>query len=172
VCEKHTAKRLQLALHPVSLRLPSKEIPMAMYAIRVELHRASEADYERLHVALAAIGLRRIARFGDTLYALPPAEYECEAAAPATVLSICNEVGAVARTIKAAPAVVVTEIAAQAALGLKPANALAVAVGAPTSALTAAPTSALAAALANARGLGAASSWVPGNAMRDLARKG
>ena len=135
---------------------------MAMFAIRAELHGASDADYERLHVALAAIGLRRVAQFGDTLYALPPAEYECEAAPPATVLSICNEVGAVARTIKAAPAVVVTEIAAQAALGLKPANALAAAV----------PRSALASALAGNLGLQPVASSILGNAMRDMARKG
>jgi hypothetical protein len=49
---------------------------MSSYTTRVELHRASDADYENLHVAMKREGFSRLIKSSDgTTYRLPPAEY-------------------------------------------------------------------------------------------------
>jgi hypothetical protein len=49
---------------------------MTMYMIRPELHRANEADYQKLHPLMAANGmLRQIVSDDGRRYTLPPAEY-------------------------------------------------------------------------------------------------
>jgi hypothetical protein len=49
---------------------------MTMFMIRPELHRANEADYQKLHPLMAANGmLRQIVADDGRRYWLPPAEY-------------------------------------------------------------------------------------------------
>jgi hypothetical protein len=49
---------------------------MADFTTRVELHRATESDYEKLHHAMAAEGFSRLIQSDDGIrYHLPTAEY-------------------------------------------------------------------------------------------------
>jgi hypothetical protein len=49
---------------------------MTMFMVRPELHRANEADYQKLHPLMAARGmLRQIVADDGRKYWLPPAEY-------------------------------------------------------------------------------------------------
>ena len=52
---------------------------MARFTVRVELHRATEGDYEQLHSAMEAEGFSRLLTSdeGET-YHLPTAEYNVE----------------------------------------------------------------------------------------------
>jgi photosystem II stability/assembly factor-like uncharacterized protein len=52
---------------------------MAAFTVRVELHSASEADYQILHVAMEIRGFSRYITSDDgTTYHLPTAEYNRE----------------------------------------------------------------------------------------------
>jgi hypothetical protein len=54
---------------------------MTTFIVRVELHGASESDYERLHVAMAQLGfLRNVIGSDGNTYRLPTAEYRIESA--------------------------------------------------------------------------------------------
>lgn len=49
---------------------------MTKYITRVELHRATEADYFKLHTAMEQKGFKRQIQSDDgKVYKLPPAEY-------------------------------------------------------------------------------------------------
>ena len=101
---------------------------MTTFAVRVELHGATGTDYEELHAAMGARGIVRTGTFGNVLYHLPTGEYQYEGSSDETPLSVCIKAQAVASTIKANPAVFVTQSAGSAAGGLTPvttpANAL------------------------------------------------
>lgn len=52
---------------------------MAMFMVRVELHRASGADYDDLHEAMEDAGFTRTVKgTNDNRYQLPTAEYDFE----------------------------------------------------------------------------------------------
>jgi hypothetical protein len=81
---------------------------MARYMVRVELHAATEAHYQKLHDLMAVHGLMRyIDKEGGGRCWLPPAEYTIVSSASA------NDVKAMAKVCAAALglrfAVVVTE---------------------------------------------------------------
>jgi hypothetical protein len=87
------------------------------YMIRVELHGASYAHYERLHVALAAKGVTNvIAGDNGSRYKLPPAEYIY--GGRESVVQVRDAVYQVAASVLANPAVVVTQRGACAWQGL------------------------------------------------------
>jgi hypothetical protein len=48
---------------------------MTRFTTRVELHHASDDDYEVLHSAMKTEGFSRTITFGDVSYHLPTAEY-------------------------------------------------------------------------------------------------
>lgn len=48
---------------------------MASFTTRVELHKATESDYEILHAAMAKEGFTRTIKIDDKEYKLPTAEY-------------------------------------------------------------------------------------------------
>lgn len=51
---------------------------MSMFMTRVELHSASDSDYEKLHAAMQQQGFSRTIKGGDSiLYHLPTAGYYC-----------------------------------------------------------------------------------------------
>jgi hypothetical protein len=78
------------------------------YIIRVELHGASYAHYEKLHAVLAAKGVFNvIAGTNGMKYRLPPAEYSYSGSeSPAQVLAAVVELAA---TVLPNPAVLVTQ---------------------------------------------------------------
>ena len=78
------------------------------YIIRVELHGASYAQYEKLHAVLATKGVTNFIIGTDRVrYRLPPAEYSYQGNEnPAQVLAAVTELAA---TVLPNPAVVVTE---------------------------------------------------------------
>lgn len=51
---------------------------MAEFTVRVELHYATETNYEALHAAMERAGFRRFVQVGERLYHLPTAEYTAE----------------------------------------------------------------------------------------------
>jgi len=78
------------------------------YIIRVELHGASYAHYEKLHAVLAANGvINAIAGADGKRYRLPPAEYSYSGSeTPAQVLAAVMQLSA---TVLPNPAVLVTQ---------------------------------------------------------------
>jgi hypothetical protein len=50
---------------------------MPNFLTRVELHGATDADYNTLHEDMTKRGFARTIRSGDMQYKLPTAEYEC-----------------------------------------------------------------------------------------------
>lgn len=81
---------------------------MSRFTVRVELHAATEADYQRLHAAMAKQGFSRIITGGDgQRYHLPTAEYDYNALE--TTSQVCDRAYAIASTIKQNPAVLATE---------------------------------------------------------------
>lgn len=59
---------------------------MARYSARIELHDASESDYDRLHKAMWKAGFRRVVMSDDRkLYQLPTGSYIIETAETAEV---------------------------------------------------------------------------------------
>jgi hypothetical protein len=88
------------------------------YMIRVELHGASYAHYEKLHAALAAKRVTNvIAGSTGAKYKLPPAEYVYTGTE--TIEQVRDAVYRVAAQVLANPAVVVTERGACAWQGLQ-----------------------------------------------------
>jgi hypothetical protein len=89
------------------------------YMIRVELHKASEVHYQRLHSVLAAKGVTNTIRADDgSTYKLPPAEYTYSG--NESVTAVRDAVGSLAATVLPNPAVVVTQRVGCAWTGLKP----------------------------------------------------
>ena len=93
---------------------------MTMFMIRPELHRANEADYQKLHPLMAARGfLRQIVADDGRKFWLPPAEY-----VTVTAMSrdqVLAAVKACAAAVVPSYAVVVTEATGVAWEGLPPA---------------------------------------------------
>ena len=75
---------------------------MSNFVVRVELHNASEADYEKLHKAMSVAGYKRhvVGGYGAS-YQLPSATYDKStgSATPATVVR--DQVQAIADSIRA-----------------------------------------------------------------------
>jgi len=81
---------------------------MTNFTTRIELHDASDEDYEKLHDAMEADGFSRTIVGSDgTLYELPPAEYNFSHATM-TAGEVREKAHAVAKTVKRDPAVLVT----------------------------------------------------------------
>jgi hypothetical protein len=88
------------------------------YMIRVELHGATYAHYEKLHQALAAHRVTNvIAGASGVRYKLPPAEYTYTGNESAS--EVRDAVYGVAETVLANPAVVVSQRLACAWQGLQ-----------------------------------------------------
>ena len=51
---------------------------MSKFMVRVELHGAGPADYDRLHEAMERSGFSRLIRLLGALWHLPTAEYQTE----------------------------------------------------------------------------------------------
>jgi hypothetical protein len=103
---------------------------MATYTIRVELHRANAADYERLHDLMALMGYKRTI-VGDEGREdhLPTAMYDLPYS-PLACTQVCDQVAAIANTVEPGSWVFVDEVTRRAwrTAPTKPAtvNALAV----------------------------------------------
>src|SRR5438034_883242 len=64
---------------PVYRPAERKGMRMAAFMVRVELHGATEADYEVLHEAMEEVGFsRKVQGESRTWYHLPTAEYHLE----------------------------------------------------------------------------------------------
>lgn len=64
---------------------------MALYVVRVELHRADASDYGRLHAAMASKGFSRQLLIDGIKFDLPSAEYAVDSASSgAQVLSVAK----------------------------------------------------------------------------------
>jgi hypothetical protein len=91
----------------------------SLFTVRVELHRASGADYDTLHDRMYQAGFKRYIR-GHTptgeaaAWALPTAEYDHTSDLPAT--AVRDRVMVIAQSVQAAPApwVLVTQVATRA----------------------------------------------------------
>lgn len=60
-------------------RSQPEDFLVSQYLVRVELHKATESDYEALHRAMAGQGFSRTIRGSDGIdYKLPTAEYVVE----------------------------------------------------------------------------------------------
>lgn len=86
---------------------------MSNFSVRVELHNADWAAYERLHVAMQTRGFNRFI-IGDDgrRHRLPTAEYDL----PASTLQlqeVTTLVHAIASTIRPSPMVLVTQASAR-----------------------------------------------------------
>lgn len=82
---------------------------MAIFTVRVEMHGATGADYERLHAAMGARGFRRqITSDQRVAYDLPTAEYD-QTNRPTGSAAVRDEVVAIAKTVHPDPSVLVTE---------------------------------------------------------------
>ncbi len=78
------------------------------FTTRIELHGASDEDYDRLHEAMEADGFSRTIESSDgALYELPPAEYNFSHPTM-TAGDVRDKAYAIAKTVKRAPAVLVT----------------------------------------------------------------
>jgi hypothetical protein len=82
---------------------------MANFTVRVELHKATEADYEELHDAMAVGGFDRTIDSSEASYWLPPAEYSYQSDGEESAQDVCNKAYSIALTIKSAPAVLATK---------------------------------------------------------------
>ncbi|QBB69345.1 endoribonuclease GhoS [Pseudolysobacter antarcticus] len=81
---------------------------MSRFTVRVELHAASEADYQRLHTAMAAQRFSRIITADDgSRHHLPTAEYDHQSTE--TVSQVCDRTYGIASGVRHNPAVLVTE---------------------------------------------------------------
>ena len=91
---------------------------MANFTVRVELHQAEWADYERLHAAMEQKGFSRLIKAdnGNT-YHLPWAEYT--GTANLTSMQVLNIASAAAATTGKRNAVLVTEAVSRAWAGLQ-----------------------------------------------------
>jgi len=81
---------------------------MSRFTVRVELHAANEADYQRLHTAMANQGFSRVIAGSDgKSYHLPTAEYDYTSTD--SVSDVRDRAHAVASNVKQKPAVLATE---------------------------------------------------------------
>ncbi|MEM5024532.1 hypothetical protein WJT80_09275 [Enterobacter roggenkampii] len=80
---------------------------MAKFTVRVELHDADSNDYENLHEKMAAKGYSREITADGKTYQLPTAEYVSEKNLDVT--AVRDEVKKIAKAVKPAPDVLVTE---------------------------------------------------------------
>jgi hypothetical protein len=89
------------------------------FTVRVELHRATESDYEQLHEQMETRGFSRTITLDDEDYQLPPAEYSFEG--DKTKEQVHDLAKAAARAVKPAPtpAILVTKSAGRYCSGLK-----------------------------------------------------
>jgi hypothetical protein len=97
---------------------------MALFTIRLELHNATAADYEQLHLAMSQFGfLRTIVATSDGIrYVLPMAEYNFEG--EMTIQQVLgNAQAALSRTTKTG-SVLVTEAVQRTWTGLPVASPL------------------------------------------------
>lgn len=88
---------------------------MAQHTIRIVLHRATEKNYEDLHVGMARLGASRTIRGGNGVtYDLPDGEYDLSSTSGA--VAVRDAVYRVARAVKPEtdPSVLVTTSAARA----------------------------------------------------------
>jgi hypothetical protein len=91
---------------------------MAQFTVRVELHHASQDDYDALHSAMEEEGFSRQIKSSDgTRYHLPTAEYNCTSNANRN--EILSSATAAARTTGKKFAILVTESGGRAWQGLK-----------------------------------------------------
>ena len=81
---------------------------MSTFTVRIELHRATESDYEALHQAMQAGGFKRTVLGSDAkTYSMPPAEYRFEGTTDDTG-AVRDKAHSIAKAIKPNPAVFVT----------------------------------------------------------------
>ncbi|MCE7949960.1 MAG: endoribonuclease GhoS [Xanthomonadales bacterium PRO7] len=81
---------------------------MSRFTVRVELHGATEADYQQLHAAMSRGGFSRVIEGSNGVsYHLPTAEYDYSSTE--TVSQVRDRAYAIACTVKQNPAVLVTE---------------------------------------------------------------
>jgi hypothetical protein len=81
---------------------------MAKFTTRVELHAATEEDYENLHAAMEAAGFSRTIEASDGVsYLLPPAEYNRSGGF--TVKQVLDSAETAARTTGKRFSILVTE---------------------------------------------------------------
>jgi hypothetical protein len=90
---------------------------MSNFTVRVELHKAIAADYEALHEAMEDGGFSRVVKGARGSWHLPEAEYTI--ASTRACEEIRDAANAIAGTIKARPAILVTEVATRCWTGLK-----------------------------------------------------
>jgi len=82
---------------------------MAGFTVRIELHNASGADYEKLHTAMEGAGFSRTIKGSDgVLYHLPTAEYRY-ASLSEDVGTVRTKANNVAKLVKTDPGVFVTQ---------------------------------------------------------------
>ena len=92
---------------------------MSSYTTRVELHRATDADYENLHAAMKREGFSRFINSKDgTTYHLPTAEYNYEG--DRTRPQVLDAAKRAAETTKLKYAALVTEAYGRSWSGLQP----------------------------------------------------
>jgi hypothetical protein len=93
---------------------------MARFTTRVELHKATDSDYEDLHKYMAAKGFSRTITSGDdeTKYRLPPAEYNRET--DATRAKVLDDAKAAAAKTGRTNEILVTESAGRSWHNLTP----------------------------------------------------
>jgi hypothetical protein len=93
---------------------------MARFTVRVELHNADVNDYQRLHAAMAQKGFSRMVTAGDgSSYHMPWPEYD--ATANMTSMEVLDIARIASNGTGKQNAVLVTEVATRAWIGLSPA---------------------------------------------------
>jgi hypothetical protein len=144
---------------------------MAAYTVRVELHHADALDYERLHDLMALKGYKRTL-IGDAGREdhLPTAMYDLSSST-LSFIQVCDQVAAIADTIKPGAWVFVDEVIRRAwrTAPTAPANALAA-----LSALDRGHGNAWVLSLSSTNALASLTPWdrrygAPGNALSALA---
>jgi hypothetical protein len=90
---------------------------MSGFTIRVELHDANWADYEKLHREMERNGfVRTVVGSDNVVYELPPAEYLFDG--NITKWDVLEKARSVAAAVKPSPAVLVSECNSWAWVGL------------------------------------------------------
>jgi len=93
---------------------------MARFTTRVELHYATEADYQVLHSAMELRGFSRLVGANDgRRYHLPPAEYDLSGTA--SINDVLQGAQSAIAEIHKTGAVLVTEAVRRSWVGLRPA---------------------------------------------------
>jgi hypothetical protein len=95
-----------------------REVKMASFTTRVELHDAKWSDYTALHEEMEKRGFSRTITSSDgKIYELPPAEYNYVGAV--TRDSVHEKAKSAARAVKASFSVLVTEATGRTWSGMK-----------------------------------------------------